>query len=42
VGLLAKFGNVSVEGTEGIELDTEPYQVVWHHDKGFLKLQCTF
>jgi hypothetical protein len=42
VGLEARFGKVSVEGVEGIELDAEPYQVVWHHDKGFLKLQCTF
>ena len=42
VGLQGRFGNVSVQGIEGIELDQEPYQVVWHHDKGFLKLQCTF
>ncbi|MGH7742313.1 MAG: hypothetical protein ACRENS_09860, partial [Candidatus Eiseniibacteriota bacterium] len=38
----ARFGKVSLEGTEGIELDTEPYQVMFHHDKGFLKLQTTF
>ena len=42
VGLQAHFGRVSVEGIEGIELDREPYQVVFHHDKGFLKLQSTF
>jgi hypothetical protein len=42
VTLQARFGNVSVEGTEGIELDSEPYQVAFHHDKGFLKLQSTF
>ena len=42
MGLRARFGKVSVEGIEGIELDQEPYQVVWHHDKGFLKLQTTF
>jgi hypothetical protein len=42
VTVQGRFGNVSVEGTEGIELDSEPYQVVFHHDKGFLKLQSTF
>lgn len=42
VTLSARFGKVSVEGTEGIELDLEPYPVTWHHDKGFLKLQTTF
>ncbi|MBI1799925.1 MAG: hypothetical protein HYR73_09620 [Candidatus Eisenbacteria bacterium] len=42
VTLQGRFGRVSVEGTEGIELDHEPYEVVWHHDKGFLKLQSTF
>jgi hypothetical protein len=42
IGLMARFGRVSVEGIEGIELDREPYQVVFHHDKGFLKLQASF
>jgi hypothetical protein len=42
LGLTARFGRVSVEGIEGIELDAEPYQVTFHHDKGFLKLQTTF
>lgn len=42
VTLAARFGKVSVEGTEGIELDIEPYEVMFHHDKGFLKLQTTF
>jgi hypothetical protein len=42
ITLAARFGKVNVEGTEGIELDTEPYQVMFHHDKGFLKLQTTF
>jgi hypothetical protein len=27
---------------EGIELDPEPYEVWWVHDKGFLHLQTTF
>lgn len=42
ITLAARFGKVSLEGTEGIELDIEPYPVTWHHDKGFLKLQTTF
>ena len=41
-GLDARFGRVSVAGVEGIELDAEPYQVEFHHDKAFLKLQATF
>ena len=36
------FGRVRLEGTEGIELDREPYQVVFHHDKGFVHIQTTF
>jgi hypothetical protein len=27
---------------EGIELDSEPYTVTFHHDKTFLHLQTTF
>ncbi len=42
VALSARFGRVSVEGIEGLELDHEPYEVVWIHDKGGLKLQTTF
>jgi hypothetical protein len=42
ITLAARFGKVSLEGTEGIELDLEPYEVMYHHDKGFLKLQTTF
>lgn len=42
VGLLARFGRVSVTAVEGIELDPEPYEVWWVHDKGFLNLQATF
>ena len=36
------FGRVRLQGTEGIELDHEPYPVSFHHDKGFLQLQTTF
>ncbi|HEY2954033.1 MAG TPA: hypothetical protein VGK89_02145 [Candidatus Eisenbacteria bacterium] len=42
VGLAARFGRVSVEAIEGIELDPEPYEVWLVHDKGFLHLQTTF
>ena len=42
VGLEARFGRVSFEAIEGIELDQEPYDVWFHHDKGFLHLQTTF
>jgi len=36
------FGRVRLQGIEGIELDKEPYQVTFHHDKGFLFMQTTF
>jgi len=46
IGLVARFGRVSVEGDEGIELDPEHYEVARvlgiPHDKGVLKLQATF
>jgi hypothetical protein len=42
VGLEARFGRITVQGIEGIELDREPYEVSFHHDKGFLHLQTTF
>ena len=42
IGLAARFGRVLVSGTEGIELDHEPYDVWFVHDKGFLQLQTTF
>lgn len=42
IGLIARFGRVSVAGVEGIELDKEHYDVSFHHDKGFLQLQTTF
>jgi hypothetical protein len=42
VGLAARFGRVSVDAIEGIELDPERYEVWWAHDKGFLHLQTTF
>jgi len=41
-GLTARFGNIRVSGAEGIELDLEPYQVWFHHDKAFLEMQATF
>ena len=37
-----QFGRVRIQGIEGIELDHEPYQVMFHHDKGFLHIQTTF
>lgn len=40
--LQARFGRVTVRGVEGVELDREPYEVSFHHDKGFLHLQTTF
>jgi hypothetical protein len=42
LGLIARFGRVSIQGVEGIELDHEPYEVTLWHDKGFLQLQSTF
>jgi len=42
IGLEARFGRVTLEGIEGIELDHEPYDVWFVHDKGFLHLQTTF
>jgi hypothetical protein len=42
IGLIARFGRVSLQGIEGIELDHEPYDVWFVHDKGFLHMQTTF
>jgi hypothetical protein len=42
VGLMARFGRVSLQGIEGFELDQEPYDVWFVHDKGFIQLQTTF
>ena len=42
VGLYARFGRVTVSGVECIELDPEPYDVWFVHDKGFLHMQTTF
>jgi len=43
VSLQARFGNITVAGVEGIELDNEPYRNSFYfHDKGFLQLQATF
>ena len=39
---MARFGRVSVQIVEGIELDPEPYQVWAVHDKGFVQLQASF
>ena len=41
-GFTARLGSVSVSAAEGIELDLEPYQVWFHHDKAFLQMQATF
>jgi hypothetical protein len=40
--LQKQFGRVRIQGTEGIELDREPYPVTFHHDKGFIHIQTTF
>jgi len=42
LGLMARFGNVSIYVIEGLELDSEPYEVWWVHDKAFLHLQTAF
>jgi len=42
IGLAARFGRIVVSGVEGIELDPEPYEVWFVHDKGFLQLQAVF
>lgn len=42
LGLMARFGRVGLQAVEGIELDHEPYDVAFVHDKGFLQLQTTF
>ena len=41
-GFQARFGKVQVQVVEGVELDSEPYSVTFHHDKTFLHLQTTF
>jgi len=42
VALQLRFGRVQVEGIECIELNREPYDVAFIHDKGFLHFQTTF
>ena len=42
LGLMARFGKVSVYAVEGLELDPEPYEVWWVHDKAFFHLQTAF
>lgn len=40
--LQKRFGRLLLQGTEGLELDSEHYDVALIHDKGFLQLQATF
>ena len=42
LGLAARFGRVSFDVVEGVELDPEPYEVWGVHDKAFAHLQTTF
>jgi hypothetical protein len=42
LGLSARFGRVTLDAVEGIELDPEPYDVWGVHDKAFAHLQTTF
>ncbi len=42
IGLQARFGRLVLQGVEGFELDREPYEVSFRHDKGFIQLQTTF
>jgi hypothetical protein len=42
ITLQKMFGRVRVQGMEGVELDHEPYEVSFHHDKGFIQIQTTF
>ncbi len=42
VGLQARFGNLLVAATEGLELDHEPYEVWLIHDKAFFQLMARF
>jgi len=42
IALQKRFGKVLVEGTEGIELDKEGYDVAFVHDKGFVHVMVPF
>ena len=42
VALQKRFGKVLVQGTEGIELDKEGYDVAFVHDKGFVHVMVPF
>jgi len=42
LGVEARFGNLWVAATEGLELDHEPYQVWFIHDKAFFQLMARF
>jgi hypothetical protein len=42
VGLTGRFGKLIVTALEGFEIDREPYDVYFVHDKGFISFQATF
>ncbi len=42
LSLQKRFGRVLLQGTEGIELDKEGYDVAFVHDKGFVHIQVPF
>jgi hypothetical protein len=42
ISLQKRFGRVLVQGTEGIELDKEGYDVAFVHDKGFVHVMFPF
>jgi hypothetical protein len=42
LAVMARFGRMSLQLVEGIELDPEPYEVWAVHDKGFVQIQTTF
>lgn len=42
IGIIARFGGVSLQVVEGLELDRESYDVWAVHDKGFVQLQAVF
>jgi hypothetical protein len=42
VGMQARFANVRVAATEGFELDREPYEVWFIHDKAFFQIMARF
>jgi hypothetical protein len=42
LALQRRFGRLLVQLTEGLELDSESYDVLFIHDKGFFHIQTTF